>query len=227
MALRAILLDALGTLVALEPPAPRLTALIRERHGVEVAPADVERALRAEMGHYRAHCVRAADAARLAELRLECAAILAGELGGVLAELPSERFVATLLDSLRFHAFAEVPAALAAWRADGLALVVASNWDVSLHDVLGATGLRGQLDDVVTSAEVGIAKPAPELFEAALAAAGVAPGEAIHVGDSLAEDVEGAAAAGIRPVWLRRSGDQPAPAGVSVIAALDELVPVL
>jgi putative hydrolase of the HAD superfamily len=227
MALRAILLDALGTLVGLEPPAPRLAALLRERHGVEVALADAERALRREMRHYREQCVRASDAARLAELRLECAAILARELDGALGALAPERVVATLLDSLRFHAFAEAPLALAAWRARGLRLVVASNWDVSLHDVLAATGLRGLVDGVVTSAEVGVAKPAAELFEAALAVAGVGAGEAIHVGDSLEEDVEGARGAGIRAVWLRRSEDQPAPEGVAVIAALDELEPVL
>jgi putative hydrolase of the HAD superfamily len=228
MAPRAMLLDALGTLVALEPPAPQLVALLRERHGIEVATGDAERALRSEMGHYRRQCARAVDAGSLAELRLECAAILGREFGGAVAELPAADLVPTLLGSLHFAPFPEVPAALERWRAAGARLVVASNWDISLHDVLRETGLRERLDGVATSAEVGASKPAGALFAAALALAGVGAGEAIHVGDSLSEDVEGARAAGIEAVWLRRDGqaspaDGEAPAGVRVIATLDAL----
>jgi putative hydrolase of the HAD superfamily len=228
MAPRAILLDALGTLISLEPPAPRLVALLRERHGIEVCAGDAEPALRAEMSHYRRQCARAVDAGSLAALRLECAAILGREFGGAVGELPPADLVPTLLDSLHFAPFPEVPAALGRWRAAGARLVVASNWDISLHGVLRETGLRDLLDGVATSAEVGASKPAGELFAAALALARAAAGEAIHVGDSFTEDVEGARAAGIEAVWLRRDGDAgPAaaelPAGVRVIATLDAL----
>ena len=224
MPLRAILLDALGTLVALEPQAAPFAALVGERHGVAVAPADGARALRAEMAHYRRNCIRAADDASLAALRLECAALVGRELGGPLAALDPAELVPTLLDSIRFHAYPEVPAALARLRGDGLALVVASNWDISLHDVLERTGLAGLLDGVVTSAEVGAAKPDGRLFAAALAVAGAGAGEALHVGDSLDEDVQGALAAGLRAVWLVRDGETGAPpAGVRKIASLDGL----
>ena len=228
MAPRAILLDALGTLISLEPPAPRLVALLRERHAIEVGAGDAEHALRAEMSHYRRQCARAVDAGSLAALRLECAAILGREFGGAVGELPPADLVPTLLESLHFAPFPEVPAALGRWRAAGARLVVASNWDISLHAVLRETGLRERLDGVATSAEVGASKPAGELFAAALALAGAAAGEAIHVGDSFTEDVEGARAAGIEAVWLRRDGDAGAaaaelPAGVRVIATLDAL----
>jgi putative hydrolase of the HAD superfamily len=231
MAARAILLDALGTLLALEPPAPRLVALLRERHGIEVGLADATRAMRSEMSHYRQQCARAVDEDSLAALRLECAAILARELGGDVLERGAGALVPTLLDSLQFTPFAEVPGALERWRAAGLRLVVASNWDISLHAVLRETGLRERLDAVATSAEVGASKPSGELFAAALALAGVSAGEAIHVGDSFDEDVEGARAAGIEAVWLRRgSGGRGGPppgagpsAGVRVIATLDAL----
>jgi putative hydrolase of the HAD superfamily len=221
----AILLDALGTLVALEPPAPALVAMMRERHGIEVGDDDARRAMRAEMAHYRDQCVRAADASSLGALRLECAAIVARELGGAALGMPPAELVATLLASLRFRAFPEVAETLERWRASGVRLVVASNWDVSLHDVLAATGLRERLDGVVTSAEVGASKPSPELFEAALRVARASAADAIHVGDSMAEDIEGARAAGIEAVWLVRDGAGASPpAGVRVIAALDELV---
>ena len=228
MAPRAILLDALGTLLALEPPAPKLVALLGERHALAVDLADAERAMRSEMRHYRRECARAGDAEALAALRLECAAILAHELGGGALELSASDLVPTLLDSLHITPFAEVPAALARWRAAGARLVVASNWDVSLHGVLRESGLRELLDGVATSAEVGASKPSRELFDAALALAGVGAAEAIHVGDSFAEDVEGALAAGIEAVWLRRQGggelaERPVSTAVRVIATLDGL----
>jgi len=80
----------------------------------------------------------------------------------------------------------------------------------------------------VTSGEVGRPKPAQEIFDAALALAGVAPSEAVHVGDSLEHDVLGAWAAGIPAVLLRRDaeGETALPAGPPappVIRTLDEL----
>jgi putative hydrolase of the HAD superfamily len=205
MARRAILLDALGTLLELQPPVARLRTLLAERHAIDVTPEQAATALRAEMAHYRNNCVRASDAQRLHELRLDCAAVVLRELGDAAAIAPAE-FLPTLLESIAFVPFPEVPATLAAWRGRGLRLVVASNWDVSLHDVLRRTGLDALLDGVVTSAEVGASKPDPALFAAALAVADASPAEALHVGDALGEDVEGARAAGIEAVWLRRGG---------------------
>jgi putative hydrolase of the HAD superfamily len=226
MAPRAILLDALGTLLALEPPAPRFVGLLAERHGIEVSAADAVRSLRIEMRYYREQCVRAADERTLETLRLECAAIVARELGGGALDVPLATLLPTLLDSLQFVAFPEVPATLERWRASGARLVVASNWDISLHTVLAQAGLRDLLDAVVTSAEVGASKPSGELFAAALASAGAQAWQAVHVGDSLFEDVDGAIAAGIAAVWLQRAGDSAAlaaPPGVRVITTLDEL----
>lgn len=220
---RAILLDALGTLVALEPPAPALARLVGEHHGIEVTPADATRALRAEMAHYRRNCIRAADADSLAALRLECAALVGRELGGPLAAVDPAELVPTLLESIRFHAYPEVPGALARLRGEGFTLVVASNWDVSLHDVLARTGLDVLLDGVVTSAQVGAAKPDGRLFAAALAVAGVGPAQALHVGDSFEEDFEGALRAGLDAAWLDREGGSEVSPGVRRIASLDEL----
>jgi putative hydrolase of the HAD superfamily len=100
-----------------------------------------------------------------------------------------------------------------------------SNWDCSLADWLGPAGLLEHVEAVVTSAEVGVGKPGRAIFERALAIAGVEPGEAVHVGDSLENDVAGARAAGIRPVLVTREGG--APAGVEAIRSLAELPALL
>ena len=84
--------------------------------------------------------------------------------------------------------------------------------------------LKGLSPAGIISAETARAcKPNPAIFEKALGAAGAAPEEVIHVGDSLTSDVEPAKAMGITPVYISRK----APAeieGVRVIRTLDELV---
>jgi len=213
---RAVLLDALGTLVTFEDPAPALRAGLAEA-GVEVSADRARDAVRAEIGYYRAHHGAAGDAAALAELRRGCARVVRDELA---LELPVDDLVPVVVGAFRFSTFPEVPRVLDALRADGHALAVVSNWDVSLHEVLESTGLASRVDAVVVSAEIGTAKPDPEPFRRALAALGAAPDEALHAGDSIEEDVAGARAAGIRAVLVARNGDAP-PEGVEAVSSLD------
>ena len=191
---RAALLDALGTLVELEPPWTHLAAAL----GV---PAD-ERlvgAVRAEMSYYREHSHEGRDSASLADLRRRCAALLSRELG---RKVPVE----TMMSAIRFRAYPDAAPALAGLRERGLRLVCVSNWDVSLPDVLARCGLAEALDGVVTSAEAGARKPDPAIFEPALRLACCTPPEALYVGDTPSEDVAGARAAGIRALLIDREG---------------------
>jgi putative hydrolase of the HAD superfamily len=217
---RAVLLDALGTLVALEPPWPRLVRALAAR-GVVVPEAEAERAMLAEMAYYRAHHDEAGDWAGLKDLRRRCAGIVRAQLG---LALPVDDALDALLEALRFRAFPEVPGVLRELRARGAALVVVSNWDVSLHDVLVRTELSELVDGAVTSAEVGAAKPDPAIFAAALARAGGVPSSAaVHAGDSLEADVAGARAAGLDAVLVARDG-APGPPGVRTVRSLDGLL---
>lgn len=70
--------------------------------------------------------------------------------------------------------------------------------------VLDEAQLSDLLDAVVISESVGIRKPRQEIFQATLDALGVEAHETLHVGDNLKADVEGAAALGIRTVWVTR-----------------------
>lgn len=221
--MRALLLDALGTLVELEPPVEPLRRELRERLAIEASAAEAGAALRAEIAFYRAHHDEAVDRASLANLRTRAAAALRDALppaaGAELGPLTE-----ALLAALRFRAFPEVPEVLRVARGRGLRLVVVSNWDVSLHDVLDETGLAPLLDGAVTSAEVGSAKPAPLIFARALALAGATREEAVHVGDSVEHDVAGARAAGIEPLLVLRDAAATAPPGVPAIRSLRELL---
>jgi putative hydrolase of the HAD superfamily len=219
-----LLLDALGTLLELQPPAPALRAELVRRFGIDVEPGEAERALAAEIAYYRGHLQDGRDAASLADLRRRCAEVLRGALppSERLAAVPASEMTEALLASLRFRPFSEVPDALRAARARGRRLVVVSNWDVSLVEVLARTGLAPLLDGVVTSAQVGARKPSPAIFERALELAGSPPSAALHLGDSFEEDVIGARAAGIRAVLVRRHGGD-VPSDVAMVTGLHEL----
>jgi putative hydrolase of the HAD superfamily len=218
---KAVLLDALGTLLELEPPAPKLVAELRAR-GVEVTEEEAWTALRAEIDFYREHHDMGADEAGLAELRARCTEVLRDALPVRPREVEDLR--GALLASLRFRPYPEVPAALRALRTGGARLVVVSNWDVSLHEALDETGLAPLVDAALSSAEAGARKPDPRIFARALGAVGVRAEDAVHVGDSFEYDVAGARAAGIEPVLVIRDG-APAPEGVRSIASLSSLIP--
>jgi putative hydrolase of the HAD superfamily len=115
--------------------------------------------------------------------------------------------VETLVDAIRFASYEDAAPALASLRRRGVSLICVSNWDCSLAAVLGRCGLGEALDGAVSSAEAGARKPDPAIFAAALALAGCDAAEALHVGDTLEEDVEGARAAGIRALLIDRDGD--------------------
>jgi len=221
---RAVLLDALGTLVELEPPAPLLRAELAGRFGIDVDEREAAGAIGAEITYYRAHLDEGRDAQSLADLRRRCAETLRESLPApVRAGLVDlDALTDVLLASLKFAPYADAVPALKTLKARGFRLVVVSNWDVSLHSVLERLGLARSLDGVVTSAEAGARKPSPEIFRRALEVAGASAADAIHVGDSLEDDVAGARRAGIEPVLLRRDGA--GSAGVRTISTLAELV---
>ncbi len=96
-----------------------------------------------------------------------------------------------------------------------------TNGNAELHRV----GIEGLFHVNVSSAQAGVAKPNPGIFEYALQRAEVAAHEAVHVGDDAVNDVLGAAAAGMRTVWYNPSMT-PWPGGQTpnaVIASLDTL----
>ncbi len=92
-------------------------------------------------------------------------------------------------------------------RARGLILVMISNFDSRVLNIVQGLGVADYFDSVFISSSAGFAKPSAGIFQLALERHGIGPDEAIHVGDSPETDVEGALNAGVRPVLLDRDGD--------------------
>ena len=189
--LDAVTVDAYGTLVELVDPVPALTAGLREL-GVERKPEAVARAFAKEGAYYRERSFRGRDDSSLCALRLECVAVILGELG---SDLGPAAFVERFVAAMRFALLPGAREALTALQRRGLAVAVVSNWDVGLHEHLAGLGLGGLT--VVTSAEAGAPKPSPDIFRRALELLRVRPERALHVGDDPADEA-GARAAGMR-----------------------------
>lgn len=203
---RAVLIDALGTLVWLEPPWERIDPAAVA--GIE--PEKVRAGFLAEIAYYTDHIQDGADPESLADLRRRCAGVLSREVG-------REIDVETMMAAVRFSPFEDAAPALRGLRERGLRLVCVSNWDCSLPEVLERVGLAPLLDGAVSSASSGARKPDPAIFEAGLELAGCTAAEALHVGDT-DDDVTGARAAGIEVLRIDRScgGD------VSSLAEIEE-----
>src|SRR5918999_2975485 len=109
-----------------------------------------------------------------------------------------------------------VPGSLDGLRAlhdTGVALAIVSNSDGTLEGRLAREGIcqvgpgRGvPMSIVIDSAAVGVAKPDPAIFHLALEVTGVPADRTPHIGDTVGADVDGALAAGVRPVHLAPSG---------------------
>ena len=100
--------------------------------------------------------------------------------------------------------------------------VITNNRTAEQQEKLRFLELTSLVDALITSEGVGVLKPDPAIFEAALRQLGARPAETVLVGDNWAADVLGALAVGIRPVWLNRTG---APRLLPHVAELRSLEP--
>jgi len=122
-----------------------------------------------------------------------------------------------------FALFPETRTVLAALRAEGYPIALVSNWQCGLGNFVVELDLADAFDHVISSAELGVAKPDHRIFEEACGRLGVSPDRVLHVGDTLIDDYEGGSEAGLHAVLLHR-GPDPAPDGVDTIPDLRQLL---
>jgi HAD superfamily hydrolase (TIGR01549 family) len=182
-----------------------------------------------------------AHARILEELHVE---VLAGSRG--LDEAREERFRRLFVESGSEGDDDRVRATAAAYRAAYLAArrpvdgalevlaalkprvrigIVSNNLLDEQQAKLELCGFDACVDALVVSETAGVSKPNPAIFLRALAELECAARDAVMIGDSWAADVEGARAAGIRPIWFNRSG-RPSPDTDDAVCTISTLVPM-
>lgn len=126
-----------------------------------------------------------------------------------------------------FEMYDDVPGALRALQRQGVKMGLISNSHRSLVGFQEHFALEGLMTVTVSSAEFGVMKPDPRIFQEALDQMQVTAAEAVMVGDSLPHDVVGARQVGMRGVWLdrdrRRARATDFDETIPVIESLDEL----
>ncbi len=105
-------------------------------------------------------------------------------------------------DPANWRADPEAAPLLRALKREGIEIGLISNFDYRVYGILDGLGLAEFFDSITISSEAGWAKPAPELFGAALARHRAAPGQSAHVGDAPHLDVAGAEAAGLAAILI-------------------------
>lgn len=208
---RAVFFDAVGTVLFPVPSALAVYADAARRRGVNLAPETIRNCF---LEAYRAE--EEADRARgwvtsEARERQRWSHIVAASLRGV--PDPDACFEELFVHFARPDAWRVNPdlgPVLEALRGRGLVLGVGSNYDARLWPLVAAFPELAPLRDrVAISAAVGFRKPAPEFFAEVVRLAGCEPGQVLFVGDDVANDYEGATAAGLDAVLLDDRGRHP------------------
>src|SRR5262245_15315395 len=204
--IRAVLFDAVGTLLLLREPVGATYARFARAHGVHLPSARLDEAFARVFAaappnvHPGVPLAEAAERERAwwhARVRETFRAA-----DGMARFTDFEAcFAALWRHYAGADAFRLAPGAregLEALAERGLALGVLSNFDQRLPGILAELGLDAYFAAVVLPAAVGAAKPDPAIFAAALAALGVPAAAALYVGDHAEQDLAGAARAGLR-----------------------------
>ena len=205
-----LIFDSYGTLMEMDDFYGRLQSGFA-RLGVALPLEVVRRAAHAEMHHYMkgARLARCLDSWE--KLRRDCAFTLENAIRdqGYKVDLPAERVMQVLSEAVVYRPFPDIKSSLEKLRAKGIRLGVLSNWDFKLPEALENAGIAHLFDFALSSAQVGIEKPAREFFERGLALArryspGLRARDCFYIGDHYEKDVLGARNAGLNPLWLVR-----------------------
>jgi putative hydrolase of the HAD superfamily len=223
LTIRAVVFDAVGTVIHPEPPAAVVYAEVAKRLGSHIAPVEIPERFRRAFAEQE-------EMDRLAGLRTS-------------EEREVQRWrqiVSQVLDDVAdpaacFRELFDHFSNPSAWRSDeqlgpvlaglascGYALGLASNYDRRLRRVVAGLPMLARLERLIISSEVGWRKPAPQFFATVSEIFGLPARQILYVGDDMTNDYEGARSAGMQRLLYDPRGD--APAGLDRIARLTDLL---
>ena len=209
---KVIFLDAVGTLFGVKGTVGGVYCEIAQRFGVEVSADALNQAFLQIFPAAPPPIFPGTELEKIPECEFEWWQLIAlrtFQQVGVLHQFSDfSAFFAELYTHFAtaepWFVYPDVRSPLEHWRHLGIELGVLSNFDSRLYLVLQALDLAQFFTSVTISTEVGAAKPAPQIFAAALNKHDCPAKAAWHIGDSFKEDYQGAKAAGLRAIWLKR-----------------------
>ena len=230
--IRAVFFDLYGTLATFYPPREVIQANAAAHFGLALSPEGVDSGYHLADQHMSRQNATAPVRnmspaeqgqffARFEQLVLEGAghSVDLETAAAVWKRVRSQRYKLAL--------FQDVVPALDRIRKSGLLTGLISNVHSTGSALADSMGLTGHIDFAITSGDAGAEKPHPAIFKAALSRANISPAEAVHVGDQIESDIDGAQAAGIAPILMDRFSGHPgytAHTRVTCMAELEQLL---
>ena len=230
--IQAVFFDLYGTLAGFHPDRFQIQAEACAQFGIEVTPEGILRgyaladAFMAEQNATRP--VRLLDRGERAVFFAEYERrVIRGSGVDISREQADQIWRAVREIPYQMRRFDDVLPTMDILMQQGLTLGLISNMNVSVDRMVEEMGLSPYLDFAVTSGEVGVEKPHAPIFQEALRRSGAEAADAVHVGDQLTSDVQGAVNSGISPVLLDRDGNHNGFSGCPRIESLMELPALL
>jgi putative hydrolase of the HAD superfamily len=223
---RAILFDAVGTLMRPEPTVSGAYAAAAARHGLRMDPAEVERRFRQAFA--RQDAIDATERDNRTDQARE-AERWRGIVDDVFGDLPQIEAIFDDLwdhfaDARNWRLFDDVADVWQRLSATDITLGVASNFDDRLASVCRGLPPLDRDPQLFVSSQVGFRKPGRGFFTAIETALSLYPDELLLVGDDVTNDFEAAKAAGWQAILLDRSNSLPTAARPDVVRTLAEVV---
>ena len=209
--IKAVFFDFYNTLVRFWPPLDQIQQASCQELGFHLEPEAISRGYSVADVFFNRENEEKPLATRSEEERLEFFSryeqILLENAGlSVTLDLARQIWQIAISVPKDFVAFDDALASLERLKQKGYQLGVISNLRRDMDQLCRDLGMASYLDFCLTSAEVGVEKPDPAIFVAALERAGVNPAEAVHVGDQPRSDLVGARGAGLHAILLDRGG---------------------
>ncbi len=226
---KIIFFDAAGTLFGLSHGVGEIYSRYARRYGVVIDPEALDAAFRRCFSEQPPLAFPGcSEESQLRRLEFDWWRTLVRQVFDGIDSPFFDRFFETVFDYFRrpeaWRVYDDVIPALVELKKQGIRLAVISNFDSRLDQLFDGLGLVAFFEAVHISSRSGAAKPDPLIFKMALEKAQLSPEQAMHVGDSLRDDVGGAVAAGIYPILLDREWSFPDNERLTIIRDLHQLV---
>ena len=226
---RAVSFDLFNTVIHLEPDRDRIQFEVLANHGISVDPKRLQRALVTMDGAGRPYGVPDDRNDNPPEFWSRYERELLRHAGIDIDDVESRKIAADCLDvEQHFTLYGDVAPTVLELKRRGLPTAIVSNLEQPLDQFLPDIEFSSLFDVIVTSGEVGAAKPDKRIFLEACRRLNVRPRNVLHIGDQIDGDVRGAQQAGLQAVLLDRgrlAADRP---DIDhVVAGLDQLLELL